>query len=654
MSGRNPPEHVMSDEQPHNLARRRMLKGAVGAAAVAPFVGGSAAAAPRPEAAKAAAPSARAMAAETAAPPPIAGAAGRPGSDFMVDVLRAIGIDHVATNPASSCRGLHESIINYGMNKSPELLTVTHEEIGGAMAHGYAKVTGKPMGLLFHGTVGMQHATMSIYNAWCDRVPMFLMSGNSLDEADRIPGVPTMHSAQDPMSLVRDFTKWDDQPASLQAFADAAMRAYRVAMTPPMEPVALSVDTHLQEAPIALDATLRIPKLSPVVPPVGERSAVAETAKLMCAAEHPLIVVDRAVRTERGQALVVELAELLNAGVIDQYGRQNFPSRHVLNVTDLGRGAVSDADVILGLGLTDFWGTVNSYTDNPERTQDTRISEATKLISITPTDLYIRANYQDFQRFQAVDIAIGADVEATLPLLIEAVRSATTSATTAMISKRGETFRKVRGKIDERARTAAAVAWDTSPISTARLSAEVWAAIRAHDWALVSIDSSLSYWPHRLWDFTKPYQFIGHQGAAGVGYGLPAAVGAALAHKAHGRLVVNIQNDGDALYNPGALWTAVHHKIPLLTVMHNNRAYHQELMHVQRVSNWRDRGVDRPWIGTTITNPDVDFATLARSMGMAGIGPITDPAKLGPALKRAVAMVAAGEPVLVDVITQPR
>lgn len=645
-----------TQDRPSKIDRRSLLKGAAaaGAAIAAPALGASGPSAKPMPAAKAASPSAKDMMMETAEPAAIAKAEGRPGSDFMVDVLRSLGIEHVATNPASSCRGLHESIVNYAMNKSPELLTVTHEEIGAAMAHGYAKVAGKPMGLLFHGTVGMQHATMAIYNAWCDRVPMFLMSGNSLDAADRIPGVPTMHSAQDPMSLVRDFTKWDDQPVSLQHFADSAVRAYRTSMTPPMEPVALSIDTHLQENPIPEGAELRIPKLSLVTPPTGDPSAVRQAAEMLVSARDPIIVVDRAVRTELGQGLVVQLAELLNAGVIDQYGRQNFPNRHYLNVTDKGRGAVSEADVIMGLGLTDFWGTVNSYADNPERLQGSRIKDDTRLISITPGDLYLRANYQDFQRFQQVDLAIGADVEATLPLLIDAVKVAITPASKAVIDGRAEGYRKGQAKLKERALAAAAVAWDAAPISTARLSAEVWAAVKAHDWALVSIDSSLSYWPHRLWDFAKPYQFIGHQGAAGVGYGLPAAVGAALAHRAHCRLVVNIQNDGDALYNSGALWTAVHHKIPMLTVMHNNRAYHQELMHVQRVSNWRDRGVDRQWIGTTITNPDVDFATLARSMGMTGIGPITDPAKLGPAIGRAVAMVLAGEPVLIDVITQPR
>jgi acetolactate synthase I/II/III large subunit len=315
---------------------------------------------------------------------------------------------------------------------------------------------------------------------------------------------------------------------------------------------------------------------------------------------------------------------------------------------------MNEADVILGLELTDFWGTVNSFADNPEQKQSSRIKDGTKLISITAKDLYIRANYQDFQRFQAVDIAIAADAEATLPALIEAVKSAMTPSARSVAEKRGEALRKAWQQTQDRQMEAATFGWDASPISTARLSAELWAIIKNEDWALVSRDQGLSNWPHRIWNFDKPYQYIGHSGGAGQGYQMPAAVGAALAHREHGRLAINLQPDGDLMYAPGIIWTAVHHKVPLLTVMHNNRAYHQEVMHVQRVGNWRDRGIERAHIGTTIEKPFIDYATLAKSMGMAGIGPIDNPSELAPALRRAVAMVKAGEPVLVDAVTQPR
>jgi thiamine pyrophosphate-dependent acetolactate synthase large subunit-like protein len=650
----------MSGDKP-SVDRRRFLAAAASgaAAATAPVVATTTPAQAQGVASLVKPPSAAQMEAEIGQPIKIAATmaepGSRPGSDFMVDVLRAMDIDYVATNPASSCRGLHESINNYAMNKKPELLTAMHEEIATAMAHGYAKVSGKPMGLLFHGTVGIQHAVMAFYNAWCDRAPMLVMSGNHLDAAHRPPGVPTTHAAQDPLALVRDFTKWDDQPGSLQACAESLMRAHRIAMTPPYGPVCISLDAHLQEGVANPSDKLRIPRMTRAGAPAGDPAAVREAAKMLVAAQNPVIVVDRAARTHAFQPMLVELAELLGAAVVDQLGRQNFPSRHPLNVTARSRGVVAGADVILGMELNDFWGIVNAYSDVAQPKQEARVKAGTKLISINSRDLFMKSNYQDFQRFTDVDLAIPADAEATMASLIEAVRSAMTAEARSAAERRIASHRAANDKQRERfLGVDATYAWDASPISTARLSAELWAAIKEHDWALVSRDVRLSNWPHRIWNFDKPYQYIGDSGGAGQGYGMGAAVGAALAHREHGRLVVNLQGDGDLMYCPGAIWTAVHHKIPLLTIMHNNRGYHQEVMHVQRVGNWRERGVDRAHIGTTIDNPYVDFATLAKSMGMAGIGPISNPAELGPALRRAVAMVKAGEPVLVDVVSQPR
>jgi thiamine pyrophosphate-dependent acetolactate synthase large subunit-like protein len=571
----------------------------------------------------------------------------------MVDVLRSLKFDYLATNPASSCRGIHESLINYGNNERPEMLTVMHEESGVGMAHGYSKVAGKPMALLFHGTVGLQHAAMGIYNAWCDRVPIVLMVGNHMDAATRPPGVPTTHSAQDPLSLVRDFTKWDDQPASLQAYAESMVRAYKIAMTPPMEPVAIALDIPLQEHP-QNGELLSIPKLTLTAPPQGDANAVREAARLLASAQRPVIVADRAARTANGMRSLIALAETLCAPVVDQGGRLNIPTTHYLNQSGRSAALVGQADVILALELTDLYGTLNSFVDNVQETRTSRLKPGTKVINLGVGDLYIRANYQDFQRFAEADISIGADAETTLPALIEAVKAEMTAERRAQNDKRADDLRKAHAQARERAMAAAVLGWDSSPVTTARLCAETWAAVRNENWALVSTDYFQSLWPHRIWNIEEHHQFNGGSGGAGVGYGLPAAVGAALAHRSEGRLVVNIQSDGDMMYAPGALWTAVHHKIPLLTVMHNNRAYHQEFMHLQRMSNRRNRGVDRAYIGTTIRDPFIDYAKLAQSMGMLGIGPIEDPKDLAPALKRAVQVVKAGEPVLIDVVSEPR
>ena len=519
---------------------------------------------------------------------------GTPGSDFMVDVIRSLGIEYIATNPASSCRGIHESLINYKTGTKPELLTVMHEETGAGMAHGYAKVTGKPMGLLFHGTVGIMHASMAVYNAWCDRVPMIIFSGNHTDAADRLPSVPTTHAAQDPLLMIRDFTKWDDQPVSLQHYAESVVRAYKISMTAPQEPVCISLDGHLQDHPIPEGAKLSIPKYVATSQPAGDPNAVREAARLLASAQNPLIVVDRAARTSKGQDLLVELAETLNAGVLDLFGRQNFPNRHPLNQTERGRAVTSQADVIIGLEVNDFWNVINGMTDNIPGTQTRRAKPDAKIITISTQDLYIRANYQEFQRFQTADVSIAADTEVTLPMLIEEVKRALTNEQKTANAKRGEDLKKASMQAKERLLQTAAIAWDSQPISTARLSAELWAVIKDENWGMVSRDSSLSNWPHRLWNFNKYHQFIGGSGGAGVGYGLPAAIGAALGHKAMGNGVIpiNLQNDGDAMFAPGGLWTAVHHNIPILNIMHNNRAYHQEVMHVQRMGNRRNRGIE--------------------------------------------------------------
>jgi thiamine pyrophosphate-dependent acetolactate synthase large subunit-like protein len=274
-------------------------------------------------------------------------------------------------------------------------------------------------------------------------------------------------------------------------------------------------------------------------------------------------------------------------------------------------------------------------------------------VTIGVGDLFWRSNYQNFQRYVGTELSIAGDAQATLPSLIEAVRTAATRALRAKLGGRSTIW---RSEHDRRRRDAAVesdYAWGASPVSTARLAREVWSAIRGRDWALVS--ESFFSWPFDLWQIDKHYQYIGGSGGAGLGYGAPAAVGAALAHRDAGRLVVNFQQDGDLMYVPGVLWTAAHHKIPLLSVMHNNRAYHQEVMHLQRMALRRKRGVDgHALIGTLLDDPFIDFATLAKGMGVWSAGPIEDPEQLGPALREAIAVVESGAPALIDVVAQPR
>jgi thiamine pyrophosphate-dependent acetolactate synthase large subunit-like protein len=582
----------------------------------------------------------------------------KPGADFMVDVLRSLGFEYCALNPGSSFRGLQESFVNYAGNKAPELLTCLHEEASAAMAHGYAKIEGKPMLIMVHGTVGLQHASMAVYNAWCDRVPLYIVAGNILDVNYRRGNAEWVHSVQDVAAMVRDYTKWDDNPVSLGHFAESAVRAYKIAMTPPYEPVLVVADGALQEEPIA-EKNLRVPKLTIPAPPQGESGAVRDAARMLVAAENPAIVAGRVARSPHGIELLVELAGLLQARVHDQRLRMNFPSANPFyaNPGTLPLNPnVSDADVVLTLEAQDVWTFTHRMTPLNQFGMESQstLKPGAKVITISAIDLSHKSNYQDFGRYVEADLAIAGDAEATLPALIEEVKRALTADRRRAIEERGRKVTEANSAARARNRELAAVAWDASPISTARLAAEIWAQVKNEDWSLVSWDRMMSSWPTRLWDFSKPYQFIGTHGGSGIGYGLPAAVGAALANKKHGRLTINIQTDGDLCYSPGALWTSAHHQIPILNIMHNNRAYHEERMYLALLGAKYDRSPETSDIGTALKGPNIDYASIAKGFGLYAEGPIENPNDLAPAIRRGIERVKKGEPVLIDVVTQPR
>ena len=405
----------------NQIDRRSFLKGA---AVTAATVIGSNLASGTQLAANAAAAQADGHAESSGSGRPSEKIISRPGSDFMVDVMKATGIEYIASNPGSSFRSLQESIVNYGGNKKPEFLTCMHEESSVAMAHGYAKAAGKPMGMMAHGTVGLQHAAMAVYNAWCDRVPVIMFAGNFLDADKRRPGVEWYHCVQDPAALLRDFTKWDDQPVSLQHFAESVLRAYKIATTVPMGPVLITADGDLAEEAVHDEKKLRIPKLTRSIPPQGDSGAVAEAAKLLVAAENPVILADRACRSQEGMKRLVEIAEALNAPVVDIGGRMNFPTTHYLSRSEDRRQLVGQADVALLLEVADPWGQFNTISD-PHHEYRRLSKPDVKVIHVCLGDTLTKSNYQDMQRFMPVDLPIAGDAQATLPSLIEEVKKAT-------------------------------------------------------------------------------------------------------------------------------------------------------------------------------------------------------------------------------------
>ncbi len=639
----------------HDPDRRRFLKGATlaSAAAVSTPVAATAQVNAPHAAPKALPPGPIQTALETSPPDKDPVTQSTSGGDFMVDVFKTLDIDYLAMNCASSFRGLHEAIVNYGKNVKPEILTCPHEEIAVAMGHGYAKMEGKPMAMICHGVVGLQHATMAMYNAWCDRVPVYVMGGNIIEANKRGTTPEWVHSAIDIAANVRDYTKWDDQPVSLQHFAESAVRAYKIAVTPPMGPVMLSLDAELQENPIPEAETLRIPKLSKVVPPQADSGALAEAAKMLVNAQAPLIVVDRLARTPAGMERLVELAETLQCAVIDRIGRMNFPSRHPLNQTFRRPQVVGQADVILTIEMNDHWAALNAFSDRIVRSSRPLYKPGTKIITLGLRDMYLKANFQDFGRYSDIDLAIAGDGEASLPALTAEIRKLIDTDRKSAFEARGKRYAAARLAMIEQAKSDATIGWDASPITTARMCAELYNQIKDDDWSLVGNTINNS-WPHKLWNIDKAHRWNGLSGGSGVGYNAPASLGAALANKRHGRLTVTFNGDGDLMFVPSTLWTAAHHRIPLLYIVQNNRAYHQEYMYLQAMANRHGRGIENTKIGTTIEDPNVDYATVARGFGVYGEGPISDPKELGPAIKRALAVVRRGEPALIDVVTDPR
>jgi len=574
-------------------------------------------------------------------PPVSVRAVQRPGSDLMVQVLKDMELEYVAGNPGSSFEGLQESFINYGNppNKMPEFITALHEESAVTMAHGYGKAEGKPMIALLHGTIGVQHAAMSIYQAYYDRTPVLMIAG-------RDEGFIQAHTAHDMAAMVRSFTKWDAQPKTLEQSLAALQRAYNEAITPPMGPTLVVLDTELQKEEAR---ELKIPAYRPPQIAGIDLAKAREIAKGLLDAQNPRIEVRR-LRTAQGVKLSVELAELVgaSAGTGATTGPMSFPQRHPL----CGPGPSTAYDYTLGLEIP---AAQASIIGPGLATLLERDSANIGFGGIAPA-----AGGRGARGGAGATnaTAIQADAEASLPLLIEEVKRQLTPDKRRIVEERKAKHAEANQKARIEALTQAVQTkrngWDSSPVATARIYAELWPWIKNEDWCLASPSGFSGAHNVQLWDHNKPYSYLGGQGAGGMGYGAPASVGAALAAKSRNRIVINIQCDGDLNYAPGVLWTAVHHKLPLLTIMHNNRAWHQELMFVEYMCGVRGRGTDRGHIGTSLRDPFIDYAKMAAGYGMTSEGPISDPAKLAGAFKRGLDSAKRGEPYLIDVITQPR
>ena len=555
------------------------------------------------------------------------------GSDVVAETLRALAIPFIALNPGSSYRGLHDSLVNHLGNVQPQMLLCLHEEHAVAIAHGYAKVTGKPMAAAVHSNVGLMHATMAVFNAWCDRVPLLLLGATGpVDAPKRRPWIDWIHTARDQGALVRPYTKWDDQPASAEAAREALLRAYWLACSAPKGPVYINLDAGMQEAPLAeplpaIDTSRFVPDVMTAPPPVQVAQAVA----MLRAAKQPMILFGRGSHDERAWANRVALAETLRARVVtDMKVAAVFPTDHPLHAgapatfpAQEAAQAVAAADVILSLGWVDLAGALKAGCGT--------VSPAAKVIAVTLDHQLHNGWSMDHQALPAADLFIAADADAVVEALVAQLPRHDAAPTPSRPPQ-------------------AEPGSGPGAISGAQLTHALRQAVGERPASLLHTSVS---WSAELWPLRHPLDYVGGSGGAGIGAGPGIAVGAALALRGSGRLPIAVCGDGDFLMGATALWTAVHYNIPLLMVIANNRSFFNDELHQERVARMRSRPVENRWIGQRIADPEIDLAQLARAQGALGFGPIAEGADLGATFREAIAAVQGGAVAVVDVRIAP-
>lgn len=553
-------------------------------------------------------------------------------SDAIADMLRALDFPYVLLNPGASFRGLHDSIVNHLGNENPQMIVVLHEEHAVAIAHGYTKVTGKPLAAILHSNVGLMHGSMAIFDAWVDRVPVIVLGATGpVDAAKRRPWIDWIHTAQDQAALVRHFIKWDSQPASIGAAQEALLRAKQIATTAPQGPVYVCFDAALQESKLS-EAPQRPDPMRYLAPPPAQPAdeQVRRAAELLSKARRPVILAGRVNRDTVAWNQRIELAEKLNAEVLtDMKIGCAFPTAHPLHAAPSGhflnsssRAVLRSADVVLSLDWLDLAGTLKqAWEDEPVGSQVIQVS----------VDHYNHNGWSmDHQGLPPVDVFLASEPEPAVALLLQQVSPRTIPA-------------------PARAPLSPASVSAPGAMTVPTLAASLRRAVGDQKVCLMRLPLS---WSGDLWDFDHPLDFLGYDGGGGIGSGPGMAIGSALALKGTDRLPVAVIGDGDYMMGVNALWTAANAKIPMLMVVSNNRSFFNDELHQERMARQRNRPVENRWIGQRIGNPEPDLAMMARAQGLSSFGPIEDADEFERVAREAIALVKGGATVVIDAIVQ--
>jgi thiamine pyrophosphate-dependent acetolactate synthase large subunit-like protein len=556
------------------------------------------------------------------------------GSDIAAAMLRRFNIPFISLNPGASYRGFHDSLVNHLGNENPGILLCLHEDHSVAVAHGYARVTGEPMACVLHANVGLLHGMMSMFNAWCDRAPMLVLGATGpLASEKRRPWIDWIHTMRDQASLVRSFVKWDDQPSSPDALAESLARAHLLTRSHPTAPVYVCLDAGLQESKLDREPDWPdLARLQPPAPPRPAKDAVEKAAALLRAAARPVILAGRGSRSDAAWKARLLLAERLGAVVMsDLKSGAMFPTGHPAHVVapfnalpKLAREILCEADAILSLDWIDLGGALKQASAAGQVTAG--------IVSASLDQTLHNGAGMEYQALAPADVFMATTADALVEELV------------AVLGAGNKAPWKIRAPTKRKEASGAAVTLDG--IASALRSA-------FNDPEKVTFSLLNRGWPSDIWPFKSALAYLGKDGGGGLGSGPGLSVGAAVALERMGRYAVSVLGDGDFCMGATAIWTAVHHRIPMLILIDNNRSYFNDELHQQNVARARGRDVRNRWIGLRMEDPMPDIATLARGQGAVGIGPVTRAADVAAALEEGVGVLKQGGVCVIDFHVDP-
>lgn len=550
------------------------------------------------------------------------------GSDLIAETLQALDLRYIALNPGSSYRGLHDSLVNHTEN-NPELLLCVHEEAAVAIAHGYAKITGRPMGVALHSNVGLMHGSMSIYNAWCDRVPMLVLGATGpVDASLRRSWIDWIHTSQDQGALIREFVKWDDQPASVKATMHSLVEGVARANTAPRGPVYVNIDATLQEAKLeAPIAAIDVKRFAAPQAGAPAPELVSQALDILNGGEKIVLLMGRLSRSQEDWDRRVALADRLGARVVTDFKTgATFPSVHEANVGRAGyfpdqgaKDAIADADVIVNLDWVDFGGTLRSvFAEKPI---------SAKIISASLDVHNHRGWVKDGGAPAPVDVNFLNEPDQVVESLVNALGLSCVPQSLELPAPKEVA---------------------DGPMTSQDIASLLRKGLG--DRASCLIRAPLS-WTGADWPVAHPYASLGDDGGGGIGSGPGMSVGAALGlREVESKLLpLAVLGDGDFLMNASAIWTAVNQKVPLLIVIVNNHSFYNDEVHQESVAKERGRPVENKHVGIVMNGPDIDVSAVAKGFGAKSYGLLTKPADVLSSLADALQVVDNGGVALLEV-----